>query len=169
MSLLFLFFFKSYLSNCTQSVNLNDVISSKRDTRRGVPQGSVLGPLLFSLYKSKIPLSVNNAICDLFADDTYLQYAGFDINDIEHNLNAIMNAITDWCRANNMLVHPDKAESMLIIMFKTKRQIISRDKLNISVNNNPINQVTERKLLGIGIDQNLLWTDHVTHLIKQIS
>ena len=67
-----------------------------------------------------------------------------------------------------MLVHPDKTESMLICS-RQKRQIIYRDKLNIFVNNNPINQVAKRKLLGIVIDQNLLWTDHVTHLIKQIS
>ena len=67
-----------------------------------------------------------------------------------------------------MLVHPNKTESMLICS-RQKRQIISRDNINIFVNNNPINQVTKRKLLGIVIDQNLLWTDHVTHLIKQIS
>ena len=79
-----------------------------------------------------------------------------------------MNAITDWCRSNNRLVHPDKTESMLICS-RQKRQIISRDKLNIFVSNNPINQVIKRNLLGIDIDQNLLWTDHVTHLIKQIS
>ena len=139
MSRLFLFF-KSYLSNRTQSASLNGVISSKKDNRRGVPQGSILGPLLFSLYINDLPLSVKNAICDLYADDTSLQYASFDINDIEHNLSRSMNAITDWCRANDMLVHPDKTESMLICS-RQKRQIISRDKLNIFVNNNPINQV----------------------------
>ena len=62
------------------------------------------------------------------------------MNDIEHNLNTSMNAITDWCRANDMLVHPDKTESMLICS-RQKRQTISRDKVNIFVNNNPINQV----------------------------
>ena len=167
ISFFFFFFFKSYLSNRTQSVSLNGEISSKIDTKRGVPQGSVLGPLLFSLYIIDLPLSVKNAICDLFADDASLQCASFDIN-IEHNLNASMNAITDWCRANDMLVHPDKTELMLICS-RQKRQIISPDKLNILVNNNPINHVTKRKLLGTVIDQNLLWTDHVTHLIKQIS
>ena len=148
------FRFKSYLSNRTQSVSLNGVNSSKRDTRRGALQGSILGPLLFSLYINDLPLSVKNAICDLFADDTSLQHASFDINDIEHNLNASMNAITDWCRANDMLVHPDKTESMLICT-RQKRQIIYRNKLNIFVNSNSINQVTKRKLLGIVIDQNL--------------
>ena len=140
-------FFKSYLSNRTQSVSLNGVISSKKDNRRGVPQGSILGPLLFSLYINDLPLSVKNAICDLFADDTSLQYASFDINDIEHNLNRSMNAITDWCRDNDMLVHPDKTESMLICS-RQKRQIISRDKLNIFVNNNPINQVKKKEITG---------------------
>ena len=67
-----------------------------------------------------------------------------------------------------MFVHPDKTESMLICS-RQKRKIIYRDKLNILVNNNSINQVTKKKLVGIVIDQNLLWTDHVIHLIKQIS
>ena len=67
-----------------------------------------------------------------------------------------------------MLVHPDKSESMLIFS-KQKRHNFFRYKCNIFVNNNPLNQVAKRKLLGIVIDQNLLWTDHVTHLIKQIS
>ena len=93
-------------------------------------------------------------ICDLSADDTSLQCASFDINDIEHMLNASMNVITDWCRANVMLVHRGNTESMLKCS-RQKRQIISRDKLNIFVNNNPINQVTKRKLLRIVIDQNL--------------
>ena len=97
-----------------------------------------------------------------------LQDASFDINDIELNLTASMNAITDRCRANDMLVHPDKTESMFICL-RPKRQIIFRDKLNIFVNNNPKNQATERKLLGIVIDQNLLWTDHVTRSVFQLS
>ena len=63
---------------------------------------------------------MKNTICDLFADDTSLQYASFNINNIEQNLNASMNAITDWCRANDMIVYPDKTESMLI-MFKTNK------------------------------------------------
>ena len=165
VSRLFLFL-KSYLSDRIQSVSSNDVISSRRDTRQGVLQSSILGPLLFSLYINDLALPVENTIGDLFADDTSLQYASCDMNYIEHNLNVSINTITDWCRANDMLVHPDKTESMLIFS-RQRRPIISRDKLNMFVDNYPINQVTKRKLLEIVIDQNLLRTDHVTHLFKK--
>ena len=56
--------------------------------------------------------------CNLFADDTSLQYASYDTNDIELNLNASMNTATDWCGADDMFVQPDKTQTML--MFKTK-------------------------------------------------
>ena len=130
----FLFTCLSRLLTRTQSVSLNGVISSKRCTKRSVPRGSVLEPLLFCLYMNDFPLalSVKNAICDLSANDTSLQYASFEISDIEYNLNENMNVITDCCGANYMFVHPDKIKSM-IICSRQQRQMISRDELNIII------------------------------------
>ena len=107
-------FFTSYLSNRSQSVCLDGSISSERVISRGVPQGSILGPLLFSLYINDLPLSVQHAICDLFADDTSLQNANYNIDHINHHLNQSMKSLENWCDSNDMLVHPKKTECMLI-------------------------------------------------------
>ena len=95
-------------------VSLNGVISSKKKHQKRCPTRlySWTFVISFIIYINDLPLSVKNAICDLFADNTSLQYTRFDINDIEHNLIASVNAMTDWCRANDMLLHPNKTESM---------------------------------------------------------
>lgn len=161
-------FLKSYLSNRTQAVYLNGMISSQRNVIRGVPQGSILGPLLFSLYINDLPLSINKCVCDLFADDTSIQYASYNVSEINHYLNASMKYLARWCNENDMVVHPDKTEAMLICS-RQKRQRLKETELQIQYNHNKLKQVTEHKLLGVIIDQNLSWQVHVNSLVKQLS
>ena len=160
--------FKSYLSNRTQSVYLHGDRSSKTCVYRGVPQGSILGPILFSLYINDLPLYINNTTCDLFADDTSIHYASYDIDDISLHLNTSMKLVDKWCNANDMIIHPDKTESMLVCS-RQKRQKLRNTQLNIVYNNCTIKQVAKHKLLGVTFDQNLSWHDHISLLIKQIS
>ena len=161
-------FFKSYLANRTQSVYFRNNISSKKCITRGVPQGSILGPLLFSLYVNDLPLSIQNALCDLFADDTTIHYASQNVDEIRFHLNKSMESIDHWCQANDMIVHPRKTESMLICA-RQKKQNMNDTSLKILYKGTIIRQVTAHKLLGVTIDQSLLWNDHIKDLIKQIS
>ena len=160
--------FKSYLSNRTQSVYLRGVNSFKTCTRRGVPQGSILGPVLFSLYINDLPLVIPHAKCNLFADDTSLHHASFNIDDINHCLNASMTSIDNWCNANDMIIHPEKNESMLVCT-RQKRQRMKEKRLNIKYKDSIIRQVSEHRLLGVIIDHNLNWQEHVSFLIKHVS
>ena len=98
---------------------------------RCIPLVSILGQLLFSFYENDLPSSVENAICDLFADDTSLHYASYNI-DIEHNLNASINTVTDKCTANEMLVHPDKSGTMFIINYVQDKN--EKGKLFLGIN-----------------------------------
>ena len=161
-------FFKSYLANRTQSVYLCNDISSKKCITRGVPQGSILGPLLFSIYINDLPLSIQNALCDLFADDTTIHYASHNINEIQFHLNKSMECIDTWCEANEMVVHPVKTESMLICT-RQKKQKMKSTALNISYQGKIIRQVAKHKLLGVTIDQTISWIDHIKDVIKQVS
>ena len=161
-------FFTSYLLHRTQSVYARGIISSEKCVPCGVPQGSILGPLLFSLYINDLPLSIQSVVCDLFADDTSLHYASHSIDEINHFLNKSMKSVEFWCETNDMLVHPDKTESMLLCT-RQKRQTIKVTKLKLFYKNSIIKQVTKHKLLGVVIDENLLWQEHIHDLTKQIS
>ena len=160
--------FKSYLSNRTQSVYSRGVRSSKTCICRGVPQGSILGPILFSLYINDLPLVIPKAKCNLFADDTSLHHADYTIDDISRCLNRSMKSVDNWCKANDMIIHPEKTESMLVCT-RQKRQRLSDNQLNIKYKDSLIKQVSKHKLLGITIDQNLNWQEHISILIKQVS
>ena len=107
--------FESYLSNRIFKVNVADEYSSPGDLSCGVPQGSILGPLLFLLYVNDMPLSVS---CDLllYADDSCLVFTGKDIDEIETQLNSDFNSICDWFIDNKLSIHfgEDKTKSIVL-------------------------------------------------------
>ena len=95
---------KSYLSNRKFKVNLNQTFSEPGDLLCGVPQGSILGPLLFLLYINDMPKSVNCELL-LYADDTCLIFQHNDIKEIEIQLNKNFSLICDWFVDNKLSIH----------------------------------------------------------------
>ena len=87
--------FKSYLNNITFCVNIGNEYSYPGELKCGVPQGSILGPLIFLIYVNDMPQSID---CDLFlyADDTCLGFTDKNIKTIENNLNKNFNSLCDW-------------------------------------------------------------------------
>ena len=122
--LCFSFFFKSYLHNRMQCVLLHGSCSSKESVKYGVPQGSVLGPILFSLFINDLPLHVKDISvdCDMLADDTTLHTSGKDIMQIRSNMQDSLGQVSNWCDNNHMVINPIKTKS-LTIATRQKHQL----------------------------------------------
>ena len=105
--------FKSYLSDRTQYVCYKNATSDQRPVMCGVPQGSVLGPLLFIIYTNDLPNAINNAKSILFADDTTV-YASSDSLSLLYNIiNSELNSLADWFHANKLSLNIGKTHYVL--------------------------------------------------------
>ena len=130
--------FQSYLSNRKFTVNLENSFSKVSNISCDVPQGSILGSLLFLIYVNDMPMAVK---CNLFlyADDKCLVFQGKNVKDIEKQLNEDFVHICDWFVDNKLSIHfgEDKAKS---ILFASKSKIKKLQKLEIIYNNIRIKQ-----------------------------
>jgi retron-type reverse transcriptase len=134
-------FFNSYLSARTQAVYVNGNYSTEGKVELGVPQGSVLGPLLFCIFINDLPLHITcaSAECDMFADDSTLHAAGKTVADITNSLQQSLQEVSEWCSSNRMIVNPTKTKSMLVTT-RQKHQLQPAP-LNLSFEAVPIEQV----------------------------
>ena len=162
-------FFESFLNNRTQYVFSNGSFSSSQVVRYGVPQGSILGPLLFCIFINDLPLSLSDqhVSCDIFADDTSLHCKATTITEVQNSLQNGLNDVLNWCQQNNMVLHPGKTKSMVICSRqKHQRHAFT---LNLSINNTAIDQVQEHKVLGVIIDGELKWQSHLHAVTSKVS
>ena len=145
--------FESYLQNRTQRVCQNDNLSEAADVIHGVPQGSILGPLLFLLFINDLPLYLQNTftIVDLYADDTTIYFSNADKLVLEKNLQSSLNCLQKWCRENGMILYIDKTKVMLIAS-RQKRTVLGDTILNLQYNDIDIKMTTSDKVLGIYVD-----------------
>ena len=117
-------FLQSYLSDRKQSVYTNGCFSDLGLITCGVPQGSILGPLLFSLHINDLPLDITDpdVILEMFADDTTLHTENTGINQIQNSLQNALNEIQTWTIQNKMAINPQKSHSM-VLTTRQKRQL----------------------------------------------
>ena len=156
--------FYSYLSNRSQSVNYNDHESDLKMMKCGVPQGSILGPLLFLIYINDLPSVSKYFMPILFADDTNLFCTGPNLHDIVCQINQEIKIIYSWVKANKLSLNIDKTNFML---FTPKRFSRSMDVLLID--GKRIMEVSETKFLGVIIDNKLNWKPHIRYVCTKVA
>lgn len=159
--------FKSYLDNRTQKCSINGSLSKTCSLSCGVPQGTILGPLLFLLYINDLPNCLTNCVPWMYADDTHLTYAGDNTGDIESSLNHDLENVKKWLIANKLTLNMTKTEFMLI---GSRQRLYALTNPPIpEINGAPITQVSVAKSLGVLIDNNLNWSSHVDKLTKKVA
>jgi hypothetical protein len=158
-----LLLFENYLHNRKQRVILNGVTSSWKPVQSGVPQGSVLGPLLFLIFINDLP---ENIVCQpkLFADDVSLNAVMFDHDEATGNLNADLKLIYEWSIKWKMVFNPDVNKPAEEIVF-TNRSLIPYD--NIVFNNANVKAVDSHKHLGLILDTKLNFNKHIDEKISK--
>jgi hypothetical protein len=156
---------ESYLHNRSQFVEINSHKSPNLPIKCGVPQGSILGPLLFLIYINDISNSTNGNILS-FADDTTIFLSDFDPVQLFIRANACISDIFDWFCANKLSLNTRKTNYMLIQPSKKKYDFSN---LNISVNGNMLSRENCCKFLGIYIDESLSWRKHSKYINSKIS
>ena len=159
--------FRSYLSERNQISSVNGHFSSTRLLRCGVPQGTILGPLLFLIYINDLPNCLLHSRARIFADDTNLTYASNNINEINYNLNENLANVSEWLSVNKLTLNQTKTEFMLI----GSRQRINtfQSTPSFAINNVPVKQVSHTKSLGLHIEENLSWNVHIEKLSKKVA
>lgn len=161
--------FRSYLHDRIQSVLVEKASSTWRSVHSGVPQGSILGPLLFSLYINHLPSCLSYSRFHLYADDLqiYISFKPREMNISVNKLNLDLKAISEWARCHGLKINPNKSQAILIGTQKLVNSVNIDLIPNISLNDTVIALSKTVKNLGIYFDENLSWTEHVSHVYKK--
>ena len=155
-------FFYSYLKNRKQSVKINNVFSSFMVLLSGVPQGSILGPILFNLFINDIIYFITESDIINYADDNTISSSAKSIPELIKLLESESEIAINWFNNNDMIVNPDKFQAIIINKHKKEEQVYS-----LNFNNTQIETSSEVTLLGIEIDNNLSFNSHVRNLTKR--
>ena len=152
----------SYLSQRTQRTKINNVHSNYCNVTCGIPQGSILGPLVFDLFINDIPQASNFSV-RLFADDACLTLRDKDPKVLEIKANQELQKIDDWVKINRLTINYSKSYCILF-----NRQNITR-KIKIKMSGKTIEQVKTIKYLGVHIDQGLNWKQQIQKIQAKLT
>jgi hypothetical protein len=156
--------FETYLSNRRQIVQFNNTLSEQQIIKTGVPQGSILGPLLFIIYLNDLI-----KVCDMFkpviyADDTAL----FTVLETEsnhvNNINSELEKICNWFKVNKLSLNASKTKAML---FHPIQKTV--DKFDIIIDGSTVEFVEQFSYLGIILDPNITWKPHLQHVARKVA
>ncbi len=158
--------FESYLTGRRQVTRVNSNLSSETVTSCGVPQGSILGPLLFICYTNDLPSHLQYTRPSIYADDTALLSFGSSVTEIELNLQSDINILHRWFDANKLSLNRSKSKAML---FCSNRHRDKDTQLNVTIDGEVLETVTSFKYLGMELDNHLSFSNHVDRVCGKVS
>ena len=158
--------FDNYLSGRTQSVNVNRTYSDTSDLLLGVPQESVLGPLLFIVFINDLPSVVHRCKIVLYADDTALFFSGRNIQTIQSALQEDLNAMGELFSLNRLLVNCDKTNVML---FGSKQRLARSQGLSLFLLGKLLELSNAVKYLGLIFDASMDWHEHINSISNKVT
>ena len=156
---------QSYLSNRSQCCSVNCKISGFMPINCGVPQGSILGPPLFIIYMNDSQNITSICHISMYADDTHLSSAMSYLNDINVELIPDFVKICDWLQVNKLSLNILKTEYMVIGTEQMLTQMGSISK--IKIDSSYLERVVKTKSLGLIIDDNLRWEEHIHYICSK--
>jgi hypothetical protein len=158
--------FEDYLTNRTQRTEVNGTLSGTLMVLNGVPQGSILGPLLFLLYINDMP-NCTKLLTSLFADDTTLQNKNKVIKQLEEQTNKELEKVSEWFKDNTLALHPGKTR---YILYNAKQN----DDFELSMGGQCIKRIGEKceeksfKFLGVYLDEKMNFKEHIKRVTEKV-
>ena len=154
----------NYLLNRNQFVFANGKKSDDAVINIGVPQGSVLGPILFMLLVNDLSQNVSLSSCNMYADDTVIYCSGSNLLEVQNKLQLSVDHASEWFNANCLCLNNDKCNVLLI----SPHVHVNYDDFAISLHGKTLDNVEVADYLGIKIDQNLSWDMYIKKLCSSL-
>ena len=153
-----------YLSDRKQVSSIENCLSTSRSITIGVPQGSILGPLLFIIYVNDLPRCLNHSKVILCADDTLIYYSAKLAQDVETCLNNDLKSVAHWFHSNLLTLNCDKSRFLL---FGSRQRLKSFNTTSVHINRWPLERESSLKYLGVILNEDMSWNDHIENLIRK--
>ena len=158
--------FRSYLTGRMQATLCNNTLSNFNMVKAGVPQGSILGPLLFILFMSDLPIGISEIF--KFADDTMINVSAESVYEVNEKLQCNINKVHTWFNHNRLKLNVNKSCAMYVgTRQKLANNLTSNEKLTINDNELMINE--SYPYIGLTVDSTLSWNNHIDMLCKKLS
>lgn len=157
--------FDSYLQNRKQVVKMGETQSSSMPITYGVPQGSILGPLLFLIYVNDIHNINLKGDITLYADDTSVFYFGPNINEIMTHAQTDLNMLNCWFQSNLLTINSSKTK---YVVFSAKNKNVDTN-LQLDINGQTLSKTSKEKYLGLTLDSHLTWRPHIENISSKLA
>ena len=157
---------KSYLSNRKQYVDIHGTTSTCKDITVGVPQGSILGPLLFLIYINDLPASLKELTPVIFADDTNLIIRGENLEVLCRTLNSELEILSDFFRANKLKLNAGKTK---MVCFRKKNQDFDEENVLVNIDGTHLLPESNATFLGIILDEHLSWENQCNKVANKMA
>ena len=153
--------FRNYLSGRVQATKVNNTISNWAEVKCGVPQGSILGPLLFILYINDLDNVITDCSISLYADDTALYYSNSSYIDLMLSIRDDIGSVSEWLKCNKLTLNTKKTKFMI---FGSRNKLRGAYDVPIYINGDQIERVDNFKYLGVYLDETLSFDKHISYI-----